>query len=133
VRLTVGPRDIEQGTVEIARRDTLEKQSIPVEGIEKVIVDLLAEIQDNMYKKALSFREANTTAVNSWEEFREVIENKGGFAYAHWDGTAETEAKIKEETKATIRCIPFNNPQENGKCIYSGKPSGQRVLFAVAY
>ena len=95
--------------------------------------NLLVEIQENIYNKALQFREKNTFRVNTWDEFREVVEVKGGFAYAHWDGTPETEAKIKEETKATIRCIPLDNPLEEGNCIFTGKPSKQRVLFAVAY
>jgi prolyl-tRNA synthetase len=93
----------------------------------------LEEIQENIYRKALLFREKNTYKADSWNEFREIMEGKGGFAYAHWDGTTETETRIKEETKATIRCIPLDNPPEEGKCIYSGKPSKQRVLFAVAY
>jgi prolyl-tRNA synthetase len=133
VRLAIGPRDLENNTVEVARRDTLEKQVLPVEGLEKYIAGLLSDIQENIYNRALHFRESNTFRVNLWDEFREVVEVKGGFAYAHWDGTAETEAKIKEETKATIRCIPLDNTLEEGKCIYSGKPSRQRVLFAVAY
>ena len=133
VRLAIGPRDLENNTVEVARRDTLEKKIVPVEGIDTYITDLLDEIQENIYQKALQFREENTFRVNTWEEFKEVIEVKGGFVSAHWDGTPETEEKIKEETKATIRCIPLDNPLEEGKCIYSGKPSKQRVLFAVAY
>jgi len=133
VRLAIGPRDIQNGTVELARRDTLEKSVLPAEGIEIVIRDLLEAIQENIYNKAFAFREKNTFRVNTWDEFREVISGTGGFVSAHWDGTAETEARIKEETKATIRCIPFNNPAEYGKCIYSGKPSVQRVIFAVAY
>jgi prolyl-tRNA synthetase len=133
VRLAIGPRDLENNTVEVARRDTLEKQVLPFEGLETYIAGLLSDIQENIYNRALHFRENNTFRVNSWDEFREVVEVKGGFAYAHWDGTAETEAKIKEDTKATIRCIPLDNIPEEGKCIYSGKPSGQRVLFAVAY
>ena len=133
VRVAIGPRDLENNTVEIARRDTLEKQVIPVEGIDGVISALLEDIQSNMFEKALKLRESHITPVNTWDEFRNVIEQKGGFVSAHWDGTSETEEKIKDETKATIRCVPFNNPPENGKCIYSGKPSVQRVLFAVAY
>jgi prolyl-tRNA synthetase len=133
VRLAIGPRDLENQTVEIARRDTLEKEVRPVDGIENYISDLLESIQETIYKKALKFRTDNTFSVNSWEEFREVVEVKGGFAYAHWDGTPETEQKIKEETKATIRCIPLDNPLEDGKCVLTGKPSSQRVLFAVAY
>lgn len=133
VRLAMGPRDLENSTVEVARRDTLEKKVVPFEEMEEYVVHLLDDIQQNIYDRALQFREKNTYHVNSWDEFREVMESKGGFAYAHWDGTSETEAKIKEETKATIRCIPMENYQETGKCIYSGKPSKQRVLFAVAY
>jgi prolyl-tRNA synthetase len=133
VRLAVGPRDLENNTVEIARRDTLEKKVVPVDGIENYVTVLLEEMQENIYRKALLFREKNTYKADSWNEFREIMEGKGGFAYAHWDGTTETETRIKEETKATIRCIPLDNPPEEGKCIYSGKPSKQRVLFAVAY
>ena len=133
VRITIGSRDIEQGTVEVARRDTLEKGVYMMTDIENKILHLLDQIQKNLYDKALSFRENSSYYVNSWEEFREVIEKKGGFVYAHWDGTAETEERIKDETKATIRIIPLNNPMESGKCIYSGKPSVQRVIFAKAY
>jgi len=133
VRLAIGPRDLENNTVEIARRDTLEKEIRPVEGIDLYIRDLLDKIQANIYNRALKFRDENTFRVNTWEEFREVVEVKGGFAYAHWDGTSETEARIKEETKATIRCIPLDNPMEEGKCILTGNPSKERVLFALAY
>jgi prolyl-tRNA synthetase len=133
VRLAIGPRDLQNNSVELVRRDTLEKKIVPVEGIDTLITDLLDEIQQNMYQKALQFRNQNTIPVNTWEEFKEVITSKGGFVSAHWDGTPETEEKIKDETKATIRCIPMNNTLEEGKCIYSGKPSRQRVLFAIAY
>jgi prolyl-tRNA synthetase len=133
VRLAIGPRDLENNSVEVARRDTLEKQVRQVEGIDLYVKDLLDKIQENIYNKALRFREENTYNVNAWDEFRQVVEVKGGFAYAHWDGTPETEARIKEETRATIRCIPLDNPLEEGKCILTGKPSKQRVLFAVAY
>lgn len=133
VRLAIGPRDLENNTVEIARRDTLEKQTYPVEGLDNFIVGLLDDIQVNIFNRALQFRDNNTFSVNTWDEFKEVVEVKGGFAYAHWDGSPETEARIKEETKATIRCIPLDNSPEEGNCIYSGKPSKQRVLFAVAY
>jgi prolyl-tRNA synthetase len=133
VRLAIGPRDLENNTVEVARRDTLQKETRSMDGLESYIRQLLADIQQNIYDKALKFREANKFAVNTWDEFREVVEVKGGFAYAHWDGTAETEARIKEQTKATIRCIPLDNALEEGKCILTGKPSKQRVLFAVAY
>ncbi len=133
VRIAIGPRDLENNTVELARRDTLEKSVVPVDNIDQHIKSLLDDIQDNIYQKALKFRESKTYRVDTWDEFREVMDNKGGFAYAHWDGTPETEARIKEETKATIRCIPMDNPQEDGKCILTGKPSKQRVLFAIAY
>jgi prolyl-tRNA synthetase len=133
VRLAMGPRDLENGTVELARRDTLEKHSYPIEGIDSVIEKLLIEIQENIYQKAFDYRSENTHQVDTYDEFKDVIENKGGFVAAHWDGTAETEEKIKQESKATIRCIPLDNVQEEGKCIYSGKPSKERVLFAKAY
>ena len=133
VRIAIGPRDLENGTAEVARRDTLEKQVVPMENIEIYIQKLLIEIQENIYNKALKFREEMTTPVDSYEEFKEVLQNKGGFIAAHWDGTSETEQKIKDETKATIRCIPFDQVPEEGKCIYSGKPSTGRVLFALAY
>jgi prolyl-tRNA synthetase len=133
IRLAIGPRDIEDGTIEVARRDTLEKAVYQQIDIEHKIENLLAQIQENLYDKALSFREMNTHIVNSWDEFKERVENKGGFLLAHWDGTPETEEAIKNETKATIRCIPLNNAKEAGKCIYSGKPSTQRVIFARAY
>ncbi|MBN1821293.1 MAG: proline--tRNA ligase [Prolixibacteraceae bacterium] len=133
VRIAMGPRDLENGTVELARRDTLEKKVLPVEGIEVYVMNLLNEIQENIYNKAAKFRTENTTKVDSYDEFKEILNNKGGFILAHWDGTSETELKIKEETKATIRCIPLDDEKEEGRCIYSGKPSKQRVLFAVAY
>lgn len=133
VRLAIGPRDLEQGTIEISRRDTLEKSIIQQTDIENKVEHLLDQIQDNLYQKAISFRENQTHIVNTWADFKEVIEKKGGFVLAHWDGTAETEDAIKNETKATIRCIPLNNSKENGKCVYSGNPSVQRVLFAKAY
>jgi prolyl-tRNA synthetase len=133
VRLAIGPRDLEQGVVEVARRDTKQKQTYPLEGIVETIQGLLNEIQQALYERALAFRQANTTRVDSYDEFKKVLSEKGGFMLAHWDGTSETEEKIKEETKATIRCIPFDSPEEAGQCVYSGKPSGRRVLFAVAY
>ncbi len=133
LRITIGPRDIEQGTVEVARRDTLEKEVLQLTDIENKVVHLLDQIQMNLYDRAFAFRENNTFRVDSWDEFKQVLDDKGGFISAHWDGTAETEGKIKEETKATIRVIPLNNPPEAGKCIYSGKPSSQRVIFARAY
>jgi prolyl-tRNA synthetase len=133
VRLTIGPRDIEQGTVEVARRDTLEKETLQIMDIENKIVHLLDAIQSNLYQRAMAFRENNTFRVDNWEEFKRVLDTTGGFISAHWDGTPETEEKIKEETKATIRVIPLNNAMEEGRCIYSGKPSTQRVIFARAY
>lgn len=132
VRLALGPRDLENGTIEVARRDTLEKEILPMEGIEEVIEKLLNEIQENLFNKALHFRERNTFSVDNWKDFKKQI-NEGGFVLAHWDGTAETELKIKEKTKATIRTIPLNNLQEEGKCIFTGKPSNERVVFAKAY
>ena len=132
VRLGIGMRDIENGTVEVARRDTLSKESRPLEGIADHVTLLLDEIQQNIYNKALAFREENTFRVDTWNEFKEQIE-KGGFILAHWDGTAETEEKIKDETKATIRCIPLNTPDEHGVDVFSGKPSSKRVVFARAY
>lgn len=133
VRLGIGPRDIENGTIEVARRDTLEKETLEQADIANKVEHLLEAIQDNLYQKALSFREDHTTAVNSYDEFKTLLDSKGGFISAHWDGTAETEQKIKNETKATIRCIPLDQNPENGKCIYSGAPSKGRVLFARAY
>ena len=133
VRLALGPRDLENETVELARRDTGEKEVYPMEGLENKIAGLLDEMQQNIYNKAATFREANTTAVDSYDQFKEVLDTKGGFVMAHWDGTAATEEKIKEETKATIRCIPISNSQEEGECIFSGAPSNRRVVFARAY
>lgn len=134
VRLAVGARDLENGTVEVARRDTKEKMVVPVEGLVQYIEKLLDEIQENIYRKALEFRDSNVRKCDSWEEFKVEIQ-KGGFLACHWDGTPETEEKIKEETKATIRCIPEDSfvCEEEGKCIYSGKPSHRRVLFAISY
>ena len=133
VRLALGPRDLENGTVEVARRDTFEKTSASIEGIEDYVENLLDDIQNNIFQKAFDFRAENTTKVDTWEEFKDVLKNKGGFISAHWDGTSETEDKIKEETKATIRCMPLDYEDEDGKCVYSGKPSKRRVLFALAY
>jgi prolyl-tRNA synthetase len=132
VRLAVGARDIEEGTVEVMRRDTLEKHSAPLEGIAEYVAKLLEEIQQNIYDKALKLRESMTRTVDTWDEFKTEIE-KGGFLLAHWDGTTETEEKIKEETKATIRCIPFDGDTTPGKCVYTGKPSARRVIFARNY
>ena len=133
VRLAMGPRDLENGTVEIARRDTLEKSVVSIDGIEDYIEKLLDEIQHSIFKKAYDFRTANTTKVDSYDEFKDILKNRGGFILAHWDGTSETEEKIKTETKATIRCLPMDFEEEEGVCIYSGKPSKRRVLFALAY
>ncbi len=132
LRIAVGPRDVSSNNVEIARRDTLDKQIIPVTGIVDQVQFLLKDIQQNLFNKALKMREENTHIVDTWNDFKILIE-KGGFLLAHWDGTSETEQKIKEETKATIRVIPLNKNTEEGLCIYSGKPSKQRVIFARAY
>ena len=133
VRIAIGPRDMENGTVEVARRDTKEKKTHDQKDLANKIEHLLENIQNNLYQKAIDFREEMTQKVDSWEEFKDVINNKGGFVLAHWDGTEETEEKIKQETKATIRCIPLNNKKEEGKCVFSGNPSTQRVVFAKAY
>ncbi|MFN8406725.1 MAG: proline--tRNA ligase [Sphingobacteriaceae bacterium] len=133
VRLTIGGRDLENGTVEIARRDTKEKQTISREHVDQFIVELLDDIQVTIYNKALKFREQNTRKVDSYAEFKRVLDEHPGFILAHWDGTPETEKQIKDETKATIRCIPLNSEQEVGQCMVTGKPSSQRVLFARAY
>lgn len=132
-RIAIGPRDLENGTCEIARRDTLEKKVYSLDEVPEIIPHLLKEIQENIYTKALNYRNEHITEVDSYEEFKEVLESKGGFVLAHWDGTPETEEKIQGETKATIRCIPLNVKEEEGVCIYSGKPSKHRVLFAKAY
>ena len=133
VRVAIGGRDLENGTVEIARRDTGEKQTITQTGLDTYIEQLLTAIQQNIYQKALNFRTENTRKADSYDEFKRLLDEHPGFIAAHWDGTPETEQKIKEDTKATIRCIPLNNEQEEGKCILTGKPSTQRVLFARAY
>ena len=132
LRLAMGGRDLENGTVELARRDTLTKETVAFDGIVETIQNLLKEIQDNIYQKALNFRLENTREVDTWEDFKEEIK-KPGFLLCHWDGTPETEEKIKAETKATIRCIPLEGDKTPGKCIYTGKPSAQRVIFAIAY
>ena len=134
VRIAIGPRDMQNGTVEIARRDTLTKESMNTDACVEHIVALMDEIQKNIYAKALDYRARKTVKVDTWEEFKQKIE-EGGFLLCHWDGTAETEEKIKEETKATIRCIPMDSfvCEEEGKCVYSGKPSKRRVIFARAY
>ncbi|KQC31381.1 proline--tRNA ligase [Flagellimonas eckloniae] len=133
VRLAIGQRDLDNGTYEVARRDTLQKETIPASDVANKIETLLVEIQENIFKKALDYRESHITAVDSYDEFKKIIEEKGGFVSAHWDGSKETEDKIKEETKATIRCIPLDTEKEEGKCIVTGKASTQRVLFAKAY
>ncbi|MBK7310784.1 MAG: proline--tRNA ligase [Sphingobacteriaceae bacterium] len=133
VRIGIGERDIDNGTIEVARRDLLTKEVIKVEDAANYITDLLHSIQTNLFEKAIQRREKMTSHATSYEEFKRLLDEKGGFIYAHWDGTPETEEKIKNETKATIRCIPLNNKQENGTCIYSGKPSTQQVVFARAY
>jgi prolyl-tRNA synthetase len=132
VRVAVGMRDLENNTVEVARRDTLSKETVSIDGIATYLENLLTDIQENIYKKAFDFRAENTFEVNTWDEFCEKIE-EGGFLMAHWDGTSETEEKIKELTKATIRCLPFDGVQEPGKCVLTGNPSSRRVIFARAY
>ncbi len=133
VRIAMGQRDIENKVAEVARRDTKEKKSMSMDGLAGNIVKLLEEIQQGMYDKALASRNANITEANSWDEFVKLLDDKGGFISAHWDGTSETEEKVKEMTKATIRCIPLDNKKEEGKCILTGNASTQRVLFARAY
>jgi prolyl-tRNA synthetase len=133
VRLALGPRDVQNGVVEVARRDTGEKQSLPQDGLAAALRTMLDEVQQGLFDRALAFREANTTRVDTYEAFKEVLESKGGFLAAHWDGTAETEARVKEETRATIRCIPFDQQPEAGVDPVSGKPSTGRVLYAKAY
>ena len=133
VRIAIGKRDLENNTVEVARRDTLDKQTVSQDNVVDFVSNLLEEIQDNLFNKAISYREAHTTEVDTFEEFKEALETKGGFISAHWDGTIETEEKIKDLTKATIRCIPLENKIEAGSCVFTGKKSTQRVLFAKAY
>ena len=133
VRIAIGPKDLEKGSVEVARRDMLTKEFVDREAVVEKVKGLMTEIQENLHQKAHSFRTEHTTKVNSFKEFKEVLENKGGFVAAHWDGTEETETRIKELTKATIRCIPFDMEKEEGACVYTGKPSAGRVLFAKAY
>lgn len=132
VRIAIGPRDLENGTVEVARRDTKEKETLQQKDLAHKVENLLEKIQNNLYQKAIDYREEMTNKADSWDEFNQLIE-KGGFVFAHWDGTPETEEEIKQQTKATIRCIPLNNKQEEGKCVLTGKPSTQRVVFAKAY
>ena len=133
LRIAIGPKDLEKGTVEVARRDTLSKTTYPLDGLSKEIKNLLTEIQQSLYKRAFDFRDTHITEVDSFEDFKKVLEDKGGFISAHWDGTAETEQKIKELTKATIRCIPYDSIEEVGACVFSGAASKGRVLFAKAY
>src|SRR5690606_36138657 len=133
LRIAIGARDMQNGTVELARRDTQSKETVSQEGLGNHIVTLLDEIQESIFQKALNFRDSHITEVNSYDEFKDVLENKGGFVSCHWDGTPETEKRVKEETKATTRCIPLENKQEAGVCIFTGKPSTQRVLFAKCY
>ncbi len=132
IRLAMGPRDLENGNVEVARRDNKTKEVVAFEGLDTFIVNLLNEIQDNLFQRALTFRNANLHKVNTYQEFKERLAKEGGFYLVHWDGTAETEAKIKEETQATIRCIPFDSKEE-GVCMVTGKPSSQRVVISKAY
>lgn len=133
VRIAIGARDLENNVVEVARRDTKEKKSYSFDGLPQQIIALLADIQQNIYNKAKAHRDTHITSVDTWDEFVKTLDEKTGFVSAHWDGTPETEEKIKDMTKATIRCIPLNNAQEAGKCILTGNPSTQRVLFARAY
>jgi len=133
VRIAIGPKDLEKGSVELARRDTLSKEIVMHAEVVDRVKDLMIEIQENLYEKARNFRDQNITEVNTLEEFKEVLKSKGGFISAHWDGTSETELKIKDKTKATIRCIPMEGKKEEGKCVLTGNPSAQRVLFAKAY
>jgi prolyl-tRNA synthetase len=133
LRIAIGPKDLEKGTVEVARRDTLSKMTFVLEGLSAEIKNLLTEIQHSLYEKAIDFRNEHITEVDSFDAFKEVLEEKGGFISAHWDGTAETEQKIKDATKATIRCIPYDAPEESGVCVFSGASSKGRVLFAKAY
>lgn len=133
VRIAMGLRDIENNVVELARRDTKEKSSVSMDGLAQTVAGLLEEIQTNIYNRARSFQQEHISLADTWDEFVKILDEKGGFVSAHWDGTPETEEAIKEKTKATIRCIPLNNPAEDGKCILSGNPSKQRVLFARAY
>ena len=133
LRIAIGPRDLENDTIELARRDTLEKNTVSTSGLCKKITNLLQEIQESLLNKAKKYRDNNTHHAKDWNHFKELIEKDSGFIYAHWDGSAETEQKIKEETKATIRCIPLNNNLENGKCIFSNKNSSQKVIFSKAY
>ena len=133
LRIAIGPRDLEKRTVELARRDTLTKETVSKENVVDRIQELLREMQQNLFGKAKKYREDHISEVSSYDEFKEVLEKKGGFISAFWDGTTATEERIKQETKATIRCIPLSSKEEDGTCVYSGKPAKQRVLFAKAY
>jgi prolyl-tRNA synthetase len=133
LRIAIGPRDLENNTAEITLRDTKAKNTVALDAVEEIVPGLLEQIQKGLYMRAAEFREKNTFYVDGWDQFKKIMEGEGGFVWAHWDGTSETEQKIKEETKATIRCIPFNQTEEEGKCIYTGKPSKGRVIFAKAY
>jgi len=133
VRLVLGPRDLEQNAIEVARRDTKEKSTVSLEGLPAYVAGLLEDIQQSMFEKAKAYRDDHITEADTWEQFMDILDNKGGFVAAHWDGTPESEEKIKERSKATIRCIPLQNPREQGKCILTGNPSAERVLFARAY
>jgi len=133
VRVAIGPKDLEKGSVELARRDTLTKEYVAQENVVEKVKALMVEIQENLHNRAREYRDSHITEVNTFEEFKEVLNTKGGFVSAHWDGTSETELKIKDKTKATIRCIPMDQKEEEGICIFSGNPSNKRVLFAKAY
>jgi len=133
VRIAIGKRDLEKNVVEVARRDTKEKTSVSMEGIDDYVVQLLKDIQNNLFERAKKYRDDHITKVDNFDDFKSILKEKGGFISAHWDGTSETELKIKEMTKATVRCIPLDNPQEDGECVLSGRPSKQRVLFAKSY
>jgi len=133
VRIAIGARDLEKNVAEVARRDTKAKESVSLDGLANTVHVLLNAIQNSIFQKAKDFRDSHITKADSWDEFIKILDGEGGFVSAHWDGTAETEEKIKELSKATIRCIPLDNPAEEGKDILTGKPSKQRVLFARAY
>ena len=133
IRIGIGQRDLDKGVAEVARRDTKEKTSIPLNELSEHIHNLLEEIQSNLFTRSKKFRDNHVTRVDDFDSFKDILESKGGFISAHWDGTVETEMKVKELTKATIRCIPLDNEKERGKCVLTGKPSEQRVLFAKAY
>ncbi|MFR9652135.1 MAG: His/Gly/Thr/Pro-type tRNA ligase C-terminal domain-containing protein, partial [Rikenellaceae bacterium] len=133
VRLAIGQRDLQNGTIELARRDTLTKETVSQEGLTDRLVSLMDEIQESIFNKSLEYRNSMITEVDTWDEFVKVLTEKGGFISAHWDGTPETEQAIKDATKATIRCIPIDAVEQEGKCIFTGKPSNKRVLFAMSY